>query len=162
MITRKIKKNRKGFVLLFAVTLSAMLLAIALGVANIAFNEVKFGTNAKDTNNAFFAADTGAECALLYNKNPTSNTKYPVSSPMTCAGNPPTSFISLTNFWSFTISGLGSEKQGCANVTVDKRPLNKIPQEYPGTIITSNGHNDNGGGCTSGSNTVERQLEVKY
>jgi len=34
-------------VILFAVTLSGILLAIALGVANIALKEIKFGTNAR-------------------------------------------------------------------------------------------------------------------
>ena len=51
MIIKKIKKNR-GFVILFAVTLSSILLAIALGVANIALKEIRFGTSAKDTNEA--------------------------------------------------------------------------------------------------------------
>ena len=58
MIILKIKKN-KGFVLIFAVTLAAILLSIALGISQIALKEIKFGTSAKDTNDAFFAADTG-------------------------------------------------------------------------------------------------------
>jgi len=66
---KEIKKN-KGFVILFVVTLSSILLAIALGAANIALKEIKFGTSAKDTNNAFFAADTGAELALFNDKTP--------------------------------------------------------------------------------------------
>src|ERR1035437_11163940 len=84
MVKEIIKKN-KGFVILFAVTLSALLLSIALGVANVAFREAKFNTSAKDTNNAFFAADTGAECALYYDKSTMSvfatQTSPPPSSP---------------------------------------------------------------------------------
>lgn len=162
LVPYEAKGFRSGFVLLFAVTLSSILLAIALGVTNIAFKEAKFSTNAKDTNNAFFAADTGAECALLYDRNPPNRAFTDSPIPMTCAGNSSISVTpsgSPTNFWSFTISGLGSEKQGCAKVTVDKTPLND-----PKTIITSNGYNNNvSGTCsTPGSNTVERQIEVKY
>ena len=49
-------KSGAGFVMLFAVTLASLFLAIALGITNIAFNEVKFNTNARGSNDAFFAA----------------------------------------------------------------------------------------------------------
>ena len=68
---QKNTKNR-GFVILFAVTISSILLALAIGVANIALKEVKFNTSAKDTNNAFFAADTAIEYALFQDKPPSS------------------------------------------------------------------------------------------
>ena len=67
---RKRKLSGSGFVILFAVTISSILLAIALGVANIAVKEVKFSTSAKDTNEAFLAADTGIEYALFHDKTP--------------------------------------------------------------------------------------------
>ena len=47
------KKNAKpdsGFVILFAVTLAALLLSIALGVGTIAEKEVRFRTSAAATN----------------------------------------------------------------------------------------------------------------
>lgn len=175
MITRKIKKNKNGFVLLFAVTLSAMLLAIALGVANIAFNEVKFGTNAKDTNNAFFAADTGAECALIYNRDPNKyiNTLDAFIDghdgvTIKCMGaNILVSFVNGSrDKWTFDVSKLGNEGQGCAKVTVDKSTsttdANGVVTGI--VIITSNGYNnggDSGATCSPGSNTIVRQLEVK-
>ena len=105
MTIKKLQKNRgpvqlhfrksgAGFVILFAVTISAILLAIALGVANIAFNEIKFGTSAVDTNNALFAADTGIEKALFDDK----------------ANN-------CDSLCSFSIGGLGSVGQSCVIVT---------------------------------------------
>jgi hypothetical protein len=169
MIIKNIQKN-KAFVLLFAVTISAILLAIALGVANIAFREVKFGTSAVDTNNAFFAADVGAECALYYNRTP--NPPYNFanafqSSPdaMNCAG---TTDIEVTkssteDIWTFVVSNLGSTGQGCAIVTVNKTVLDV--DGVPTTSIISKGYNngsngDGPGTCKQGSNTVERQLEI--
>ena len=91
---------RSGFVILFAVTLASILLAIALGVTNIALKEIKFGTNARDTNDAFFAADTGIEKILFDDKNNTlADDEY-------------------------TIPGLGSNVKSCAIVTVDKTTPN--------------------------------------
>ena len=146
-----------GFVILFAVTLSGILLSIALGVANIAQKEIRFGTSAKDTNDAFFAADTGAECALFNDKS-TSNSFAQTggTGTVSCFGGS----ISLSGSypsWSFVVSGLGNGGQGCAKVTVDKSIL-------PTTTIISKGYNNGGGtgSCVQGTNSVERELELNY
>ncbi|HEV7424440.1 MAG TPA: hypothetical protein VGO21_04595, partial [Candidatus Paceibacterota bacterium] len=75
------KGFRSGFVILFAVTLASIILAVTLGAINVALKEIKFSTNAKDTNNAFFAADVGVECAEYYDKS-TINA-FPVAGPAT-------------------------------------------------------------------------------
>lgn len=108
---RRRKPSGSGFVLLFAVTLAALLLAIALGVTNIAFRELKFSTNARDTNDAFFAADTGIERALFLDKN----------------GNAVDG--------EFSIPRLGGRNQSCVRVTVTKT-INP-----PAVKIISKGYN---------------------
>jgi hypothetical protein len=139
------KGFRSGFVILFAVTLSAILLAIALGVANIAFKEAKFGTSAKDTNNAFLAADTGAESALFNNKS--SNNLY-VPSPGT------------DQIWNFPVSGLGSGSLSCATVSVEKNNTN--PPSMLTTII-SKGYNIGDATCSSSNpDRIERELKITY
>ena len=154
----KLQRNR-GFVILFAVTLSAILLSIALGVANIAFREIKFGTSAKDSNDAFLAADIGIECAAINDKSTSTVFRSPFALSMPCLGGS----VSLTptgsppTFWSFTLSGLGSGGQGCTKVTVDKRS-----SVEPTTTIISKGYNNGGGTCTSGPNTVERETDLSY
>jgi hypothetical protein len=147
---------RRGFVLLFAVTISAILLTIAIGVTNITLKEIKFNTNARDTNDAFFAADMGIECALMNDKSGSTIFVTSPSGNMSCIGNANvqvTKDASLS-IWSFIISGLGSGGQGCAKVTVDKRA-------YP-VVVTSSGYNNGGATCIPGSNTVERQIESRY
>src|SRR3990167_1349437 len=102
---QKIKKLKSGFVILFAVTLSALLLSIALGVANIAFKELRFGTSARDTNDAFFAADTGIECALLYDKSDQAQNAFTGTAIMNCAG----ANIDVGGsdpLWNFVVAGL--------------------------------------------------------
>lgn len=157
MIIKKIKNN-KGFVILFAVTISSILLAIALGVANIAFREMKFGTSARDTNDAFFAADTGAECALFYDKSSASDNAFTGSAPMSCAGSAIALTQSPANFWTFVVSGLGSTAQSCTKVTVNKTIS-------PKTAVISKGYNIGSfdGLCTSNNpDRIERELTITY
>jgi hypothetical protein len=135
---KKIKKNR-GFVILFVVTLSSILLAIALGTANIALKEIKFGTSTKDTNNAFFAADAGAELALFNDKTPNF---YP---------------IGTTNF---IVSGLGSGLS-CAKVSVFKDNTTSPPSII--TTVISKGYNIGDAACLSSNpDRIEREIIVSY
>lgn len=161
MIKIKIKKNN-GFIILFAVTLSSLILAMALGVSNIALNEMKFSTNARDTNDAFFAADTGVECAL-FNDKPT--TKFPVAGPavaLTCAPAAPTySGGGNTGLYTFIVTSLGSSNQGCAKVTVFKDGAVSPP--FIVTTIISKGYNIGDSSCNSSNpNRVEREIRASY
>ncbi len=168
-IIKKIKKNN-GFALLYAVMLSSILLAITIGVLNIALKEINFSTSAKDTNDAFFAADTGAECALYYDKS--DNSVFPVPDggnaqegqadpEMSCAGNNSIQLNGTFPSWQFSVSGLGDVGQGCALVTVTKDNItdpNKVT-----TSVVSKGYSSGGGTtCTPGTNSVERELDVSY
>jgi hypothetical protein len=154
MITKKIKKN-KGFVILFVVIISSIILAITISVANISLKEIKFGTSAKDTNDAFFAADTGAECALFYDKS--SESKFPAEGPaqiINCANTSITPTFSA-GVYNFIITNLGSIGQSCAIVTVDK--------SISPTAIISKGYNTGDSFCNpSSANRVERQIELTY
>ncbi len=64
----KIKKtnNEKGFALLFSVLLSSLLLTIGLSIFNITLKELAISTAARQSIHAFYAADSGRECALYH------------------------------------------------------------------------------------------------
>lgn len=166
MKNRNIKKNKdSGFVLLFVVVLSSIILSIALGIADIAYKEFTFSTSAKNTNEAFFAADTGIECALYHDQSGTNSAfgrPVVIGSEPTCAGNiididdPETPPISS---WTFRVLELGSSNKACAIVTV-------VKDSTAGTTeITSKGYNVGGDdiNCTSTDiNRLERELVVSY
>jgi hypothetical protein len=166
---RSIIQKNKGFVILFAVTLTGIILAIALGVADIAFRENKFATNSKDANDAFFAADTGIECALFFDK-PTScnsgtTTCFPVpasSLPVACASATPSNSTSgSTVTYSFMVTGLGSTAESCAKVIVTKDGDSEPP--FIKTKIVSKGYNIGGASCSSSNkDPVEREINVRY
>lgn len=158
MRIKKIKKNT-GFVILFAVTLSAILLSIALGVSDIAFKELRFGTSAKDTNEAFMAADTGAECALFYEL----NGSFPLNgSPMPSVSCASGSVNFAGGLYEFTINNLGGSGKNCAKVTVFKEEDFSTGFQVIKATITSKGYNLGGDStCNASSpNLLEREIVV--
>lgn len=170
----KLNKNlgQKGFVLLFAVVLTSIILSIALSLADIAYKELSFGTQAKSTGEAFFASDAGLECALFYDVKgvPTEYGDYVspfgydgsfgAMSVLQCAG---TSFqlndgvFSLNGPWTFVLPFLGSTQKSCAVVLVDKI---SIPNR---TRVVSRGYNVGNANCSGDfPNKVEREIELVY
>ena len=59
------QKNR-AFVLSYAVLISGILLAIGLGIFTITMKELTISSSGRDSQSAFYAADTGGECALYW------------------------------------------------------------------------------------------------
>ncbi len=64
----RIASKKGGFVLLFAVLVSSVVLAIGTGIFNIAIKELALSRASRDSQFAFFAADTGAECAFFWDR----------------------------------------------------------------------------------------------
>lgn len=157
------KQNKsKGFVLLYSMLLSSMLLTIALGVLNVSLKEINFSTSGKETNDAFFAADTGAECALYYDRPDINRFLPPASDPGTpiiCPSVVPTS-SGNSNTWSylFNATGLGSDGDGCAIITISKDDTGPILE----TTVTSRGYNKGGSSCVQDANSIERQIQLSY
>lgn len=161
---RRQKPSGSGFVILFAVVISSIILSITLGVANVTLKEIKFGTSAKETNYSFFAADTGIECALFNDKPPTA---FPLPGPSTgvaCASSLPT-FVGDSNSGTYTfyVVGLGTTSTNCAKVTVLKT---KSGTDVLTTAIAK-GYNVDGSydDCnlsTLNASRIEREIEVNY
>ena len=172
MIVKNIKNNKSGIALIFSMLISSIILAIALGVISVAIKEINFNTSAKNTNEAFFAADTGIECAL-YNDRSSGTTPFSDSGEsVNCLLNGshrklwggPTPVP-----WIFVVDGLGSSSQACVRVMVSRHFDDaNDPTKITSTTILSKGYNigiDNDSSlCYSptGTNRVERVLEVNY
>lgn len=153
------KKNKRGFVILFAVTIASIMLAIGLGVADIALKEVKFQTSAKDTNDAFFAADEAIECALMSDKPPTSIFQNGGSNLADCFDED-IPVIGTYPVWTLVMPHL-TNSNNCAIVTVTKDSVTN-PQ-FISTSIVSKGYNIGDSNCAStNSSRVERELDVNY
>lgn len=62
------KTKNTGFALLMAVLISGLFLAIGATIYRIALIEIVLSSTGKDSQFAFYAADSGAECALFWNQ----------------------------------------------------------------------------------------------
>lgn len=60
------QKKEKGFTLLFAVLLAVLVLAVGASVINIAMKQVILTGIGRESQFAFYAANTGVECALYW------------------------------------------------------------------------------------------------
>ncbi len=143
-MSRITTKKDKGFVILYAVTLVVVILSITMGVSEIALKENNFGTSAKDTDNAFYAADSGIEYTLNNDK---VATNYPDPVP------------GATNSWSLTVTNLGSDNKSCAKITITK-DYTVTPML---TTIVADGYNIGDASCNSTNpNRVQRELKMTY
>jgi hypothetical protein len=151
---KKLNNNKSAFVLLYAMILSSIVLAVAFGVLSISLKEATFGVSAKAANEAFFAADTGAECALYHDKiNPAENAFSGTLDQMMCAKQSIAINPLGTGAWSFEVPNLGESGNACAKVTLTRN------QTDFSTTLVSKGYNN----CNSlAGNVVERQLELTY
>lgn len=170
-----VHKSGAGYALLFAILVSSILLSAGLGISNIIYKELLLSAIGKQSTIAFYAADTGAECALYWEKNSTSNgfaSSIFASSatsiqagdgppkPAFCGGinihdtNPPANWQSFPTSPSQFISKfqINLGQNGCAVITVTKGTGS--------TIIDSRGFNI---ACSDSSNSrrVERALRFR-
>lgn len=144
--------QRAGFALLYAVLVSSILLAIGLAIFNITIKELLFSSLGRDSQFAFYAADTGAECALYWDFIESAFATSSASN-IECANN--------------VIEGMGGGGYGAPSIfTIDFSPepycvtVSVTKYEIPKrTIIESRGYNT----CdTANPRRVERAIRVIY
>lgn len=94
MKIQKQKMNiQKGFVVLFAMLVSSIILLISAGIYNIVQKQVVLSSYARESQRAFYAADAAIDCALFYDiSNRIEKSAFPVgvtnfpSTKISCAG----------------------------------------------------------------------------
>ena len=159
--------TKKGFVLLFAVVVSSILLSVALGVSNIALKEILFSTSAKNANDAFYAADTAAECTLFYDSSSLVDNAFIGNNPpaVTYCDNRAFTFTEKSlpdpgfdSTFVFNIVNLGNSGKSCAIVTISKMDDNSS------TKVTSIGYNNSEtpNSCVPTTTSVQRVIEINY
>ncbi len=156
-------KASSGFTILFAVLIGSLLLSIGLFISRLSVKEITLATAGRNSETAFFAADTGIECALYWDFRvrglfPSSN-KGSAPTPIDCNGNANTvvsvsaqSSTAATSTFTLNFTQ-GSDPAGCALVSVGKTV-------FGSTIIESRGRNECG--LTQNPARVERALRARY
>lgn len=149
-------KNEGGFVLLFTVLISVIVVAMALSIFTISYKEIQLTTSAKESNYAFDAADTGIECGLYYDLKKGAFSTTPLAQ-LACGDQSVTNTLT-SGVYSFQFN---TADKGCADVAVYK---NFMIDGLSYTRIVSFGYNVS---CedidsTDSFRVVERLLEAKY
>jgi Tfp pilus assembly protein PilX len=147
--------DAEGVTLYVALAVTGALLLIGVAVINITVKQLTLSASARDSQVAFFAADSGTECALYWDlkitPNPFSTTTSPIPS-VSCTG----SSVTPTRAYSGGIAtSTFSFQDPCINITVVK--------SYSGgslkTKIESRGYNS----CNlSDPRRVERAILINY
>lgn len=155
------KKNTRGFTLLLAVLISGILVALGSAIFDLVSKEILLSSAGRESQYAFYAADTGVECALYwdYQQNAFSSTS-PITQ-VSCAGetvpvartydttnpNQPV----LTTTFSFSYNGVSTDPSADVQVVRSFYPTE--------TTINSYGHNT---GVVTDPSRLERAIRVTY
>lgn len=159
-----VKKNNKGFTVLFAVIVSSLILAIGLSIGNITLKQIRISSLGRESQIAFYAADSGSECVMYYDlieeAFATSSTSISYPGPITCfdkeimiIGVEETSNAATT-----TIRVEDPDAELCATIEIGKYDGDGDGYSEKTTIL-SRGNNV----CGSGNmRLLERGIRIKY
>jgi Tfp pilus assembly protein PilX len=152
------QKQRKGIAIYISVTITAALVLVSFAILNLAIKQIGISSAGRDSQAAFYAADSGIECALFWDlKNSTvpGVSAFATSSPLqTISCNNQIITVSR-NGASSTFNYSFTPNPYCVSVTVAKDYVG----EQPTTLIESRGYNS----CIAGnSRRVERAVLVNY
>lgn len=159
--------KQRGIALYIAITVTGALVLVSYAIIEIALKQISISSIGRDSQQAFYAADTGAECAIYWDiKNPTSpgRSAFATSTaqnitcnydPATPAVNPTNANMPVGNTATSTFRMYFSPDPYCADVVVGK--------SYSGntlkTTIESRGYNT----CdTTAPQRVERAVRISY
>ena len=145
-------QRKRGFTLLISVLVAGVLLAVGLAIFNIAIKELLLSSSGRDSQFAFYAADSGTECALFWTQK---QNGFSTSTPgtVTCNG---TSIQNVGGVGYGTPMTVEFEVDGfCSIVSVTKN------ETHPRTKIESRGYNTT---CddTVNPRRIERAIRVTY
>lgn len=145
------KKNNRGFTLLFSMIAVSLLMGVTLGILNLTTKQLVLSAVGRESQLAFYAADSGAECARYWDINfnafsPSANTV------VTCNGQAVTiSTDGNTKQFTYQLVS-GDPNGGEATVQVTRNPATGL------TRIESYGHNTS----VDNPRRVERAVRIDY
>lgn len=154
------KTPQKGFTLLIAVILTSVLLSVGLALLDVAYKQVVLSSTAKQSQTAFYAADSALECALYWDQQEGAFAYGSPSSSVSCTGVsfPVTASIS-NNVQKATFSVSCSGGGTSAVVEVYKASGGATCSNGKTSCIYANGYNT----CdTTNPRRIERGLKVVY
>lgn len=172
------KEGQRGFTLLFSTLVASLILVIALAIANISLQQFLLSSSGRESQSAFFNADSGIDCAQYYDrKSPggfefpsknNNNVGFPSRGAITCGNNlvseAPVITRSSIDVNATTTAKYKINMTSCntANPSFEIEVNKKIDDgnsDIVYTLIRARGYNS----CdTSNPRRVERGLLIRY
>lgn len=175
-------RSQKGFTLLLAALVASIALALGSSIFSIVSKEIELASTGQDSQYAFYAADTAAECALYWDtrsdehpntfatsSGDTSSTLKNNSNQgntVTCDSVPATSVQVVANATAatttFEIDSLFKDVSGgyCADVSLAKSLDTQTGAEN--TLIIANGYNVSCSAVETAPYALQRSVELQY
>lgn len=160
-MNKNFSKKEKGFVALFTVLLTSVILAMSIGIASIALKEIVLSSSASEGTLSFYAADSGIECALYKERNIANLlTEFGTCNGSTLLSGHEGPFVEqgvASEVYTFQIP-FGDNQELCADIVVKRQVAPGAPYS---TLIESKGSNV---ACddTNNPRRVERSVRVTY
>ena len=167
---KKFRTNR-GFTLLLAALVASIVLALGSSIFTIARKQVTLSSLGRDSQFAFYAADTGAECALYWDiRHAAFGDTVPATAP-SCAGQvlgevvtegarsaaPYTIEFDMDLFVDADgVDGTFDDDGYCARVTITKNTDN------PFTVIRSDGYSTACSTTETSARALQRSVQLQY
>ena len=149
----KMNINNRGYALLFALVVVAILLVVALAVSRVSFQEVRISDTAQDSQKALNATNSGAECAMYFDRRVES--VFGNDTEITCSNEGSSMIEELSPGVYFFVAHFADGQ--CAHVTVDKSGMLENR-----TVIESRGYNICPDGDERNPRRLERAVLVEY
>lgn len=169
-----LKNENAGFTLLFASLVVALVLSIGLAIANITVTQLILSSAGKESQFAFYNADSGIECALYYEYNgdrgdgkpffpSTDPTVLPSADSIVCAGKSPQYVTAELSGATTTTTFFINDPDNCVkeDPTFEVRVSRSLREDGFSTdvFIESRGYNT----CdTSNPRRIERGLYAQF
>lgn len=149
------RSGERGFTLLLASLVSSVVLTLGISIFQIAYKQVILSSTGRDSQFAFYAADTGAECALYWDfRHDYFGTTTPPGDAL-CAeqvllmsGRSDT--LPYTIVYQFEANGY------CADVSVRKSGSD------PHTIVHADGYSTTCADLPANPRALQRSVEIRY
>ena len=154
LFTKINTRTQSGFVLLFAVVVSAIIFFIGAGIFSVSFKELLVSSLGKESQKSIFAADSGIECALYADL--VGVIADPLV-PLSCFENP----VSVTTIGANIVLAVPLQNKSCARVTI----VSDSSGDVPINTFISEGFNKcttDGEPLTSSPALTERVYKVRF
>lgn len=150
-------QSSRGFVILFAVLISAIILLIGGGIFSISFKETVLSSTARESQYAINAADAGVECALYHD---VILDGFTLGNPVDCANQQ-----AIVNGGTFNLGFQNNNENSCVRVHIEKNPSTDPNfAGYNEVSIVAQGYNvcDQDQPMTQNPLLIERVYRVIY